>query len=140
MHAGVFWHVVGDFSHNVLLRLNTVLNGLRRMFKLPYWSLAGYIKNRIGKANEFIRRFEWIAARQAQDLKYNGFICGHIHQSGMRRINGVLYCNDGDWVEHCTALIENNQGEFELLHWADRKHVLVRERDLSEEWGAVPQA
>ena len=140
MHAGVFWHVVGDFSHNVLLRLNTVLNGLRRMFKLPYWSLAGYIKNRIGKANEFIRRFEWIAARQAQDLKYNGFICGHIHQSGMRRINGVLYCNDGDWVEHCTALIENNQGEFELLHWADRKHLLVRERDLSEEWGAVPQA
>ncbi len=139
LHAGVFWYVVGEFSHNVLMRLNTVLNGMRRLLKLPYWSLAGYIKKRIGKANEFISRFEWIAARQARELKYDGFVCGHIHQSGMRRIEGVLYCNDGDWVEHCTALIETHRGQFELVHWADHKEVLVREIDLSEEWEAIPQ-
>lgn len=139
MHAGMFWYMVGDLSHALLLRLNTVLNGVRRVLKLPYWSLAGYLKKRIGKANEFIRRFEWIAAKKARDLQYDGFICGHIHQSGMRRINGVLYCNDGDWVEHCTALIENIQGQFELMHWADRKEVLVRERDLAEEWDGVPE-
>ena len=140
MHAGVFWYVVGDFSHHLLLRLNTFLNACRRAFKLPYWSLAGFIKKRIGKANEFIRRFELIAARQARELKYDGFICGHIHQSGMRRINDVLYCNDGDWVEHCTALIETNQGEFELVHWADHKEVLIRERELADEWDGVPDA
>ena len=140
MHAGVFWYVVGDFSHHVLLRLNTFLNACRRALKLPYWSLAGFIKKRIGKANEFIRRFELIAARQARELKYDGFICGHIHQSGMRRINDVLYCNDGDWVEHCTALIETNQGEFELVHWADHREVLIRERELADEWDGVPDA
>ncbi|MGB3621373.1 MAG: hypothetical protein WBA20_08515, partial [Ketobacter sp.] len=59
--------------------------------------------------------------------------------SGMRRIEGVLYCNDGDWVEHCTALIETHQGQFELVHWADHKEVLVREIDLSDEWEAIPQ-
>ncbi len=139
MHAGVFWYVVGDFSHGLLLRLNTFLNGVRRVFKLPYWSLAGYIKKRIGKASQFIRRFEWIAARQAQELKYDGFICGHIHHSGMRRLNGVLYCNDGDWVEHCTALMETQQGQFELVHWADRKEVLIKERELNEEWDGVPE-
>ncbi|WP_290577161.1 UDP-2,3-diacylglucosamine diphosphatase [Ketobacter sp.] len=139
LHAGVFWYVVGDLSHTLLLRLNTLLNGTRRLFNLPYWSLAGFLKKRIGKANQFIRRFETIAARQAQELKYDGFICGHIHQSGMRRIDGVLYCNDGDWVEHCTALVETNDGRFELVHWADHKEVLVRESDLEEEWVAIPQ-
>lgn len=140
LHAGVIWHVVGGFSHSLLLHLNTILNGLRRYLKLPYWSLAGYLKNRIGKASKFIRRFEWIAAKQARELKYDGFICGHIHQSGMRLIDGVLYCNDGDWVEHCTALIEDNSGQFELVHWADRKVVILKETELSDEWSAIPQA
>ena len=68
-----------------------------------------------------------------------GIMPGHIHQSGMRRIEGVLYCNDGDWVEHCTALIESRDGQFELVHWADHKEVLLRESDLAEEWAAIPQ-
>lgn len=139
LHAGVFWRLVGDFSHALLLKMNTFFNGTRRLFKLPYWSLAGFLKNRIGKASEFIRRFEWIAAKQAHDLKYEGFICGHIHQSGMRRLHDVLYCNDGDWVEHCTALVENKQGQFELLHWADNKHVILREIEVEEEITAIPQ-
>ncbi|MAR91401.1 MAG: UDP-2,3-diacylglucosamine diphosphatase [Pseudomonadota bacterium] len=139
IHAGVFWHMVGDLSHHLLLRLNTLVNGLRRLLKMPYWSLAGYLKQRIGKASKFIRRFETIAAHQARELKFDGFICGHIHQSGMRRIDGVLYCNDGDWVEHCTALVETRQGQFELLHWADHKEVLLRETELTEDWDAIPQ-
>lgn len=138
LHAGVFWHVVGDFSHTLLLRLNTLLNGARRLLKLPYWSLAGYLKTRIGKAAEFIRRFEWIAARKARELNYDGYVCGHIHHSGMRRIDGVLYCNDGDWVEHCTALVEERNGQFALVHWADRKEVLLREHELKEHWDPLP--
>lgn len=139
MHAGVFWNLVGDFSHSLLLRMNTLVNGVRRLLKLPYWSLAGYIKTRIGRAAEFIRRFEWIAAHKARELQFDGYICGHIHLSGMRRINGVLYCNDGDWVEHCTALVEDNSGQLSLVHWADRKEVLMREQELTEDWESVPQ-
>ena len=36
----------------------------------------------------------------------------------MERIDGVLYCNDGDWVEHCTALVEDRNGELRL--WQHR--------------------
>jgi hypothetical protein len=32
-------------------------------------------------------------------------------------MNGVLYCNDGDWVESCTALVEHFDGRLELVHW-----------------------
>ena len=33
-------------------------------------------------------------------------------------VNGVLYINDGDWVESCTALVEHFDGRLELLDWA----------------------
>jgi UDP-2,3-diacylglucosamine pyrophosphatase LpxH len=44
-------------------------------------------------------------------------VCGHIHRANLRHIGGTLYCNTGDWVESCTALIENPQGQLELLRW-----------------------
>lgn len=34
--------------------------------------------------------------------------------------------NDGDWVENCTALVEHEDGRFELLDWA--REVASRER------------
>jgi hypothetical protein len=36
----------------------------------------------------------------------------------MREINGTLYCNDGDWVESRTALVEHMDGRLELVYWA----------------------
>jgi hypothetical protein len=36
----------------------------------------------------------------------------------MRTVNGVLYLNDGDWVESCTALVEHDDGRLELIDWA----------------------
>jgi hypothetical protein len=41
----------------------------------------------------------------------------------MRMINGVLYCNDGDWVESRTALVEHYDGRLEILHWAPSHEV-----------------
>jgi hypothetical protein len=32
----------------------------------------------------------------------------------------VLYLNDGDWVESCTALVEHNDGKLELVDWVAR--------------------
>ena len=39
----------------------------------------------------------------------------------VRDIDGVLYCNDGDWVESCTALVEDHDGRMSILRWADRR-------------------
>jgi hypothetical protein len=36
----------------------------------------------------------------------------------MRLVQGVLYMNDGDWVESCTALVEHADGRFDLVDWA----------------------
>ena len=46
-------------------------------------------------------------------------ICGHIHKAEIREIDGMLYFNDGDWVESCTALVEHFDGRLRILHWAE---------------------
>lgn len=48
----------------------------------------------------------------------DGVVCGHIHRPAIRHIAGVCYANDGDWVEHRTALAEAADGSLELLSWA----------------------
>ncbi|WP_029654146.1 UDP-2,3-diacylglucosamine diphosphatase [Marinobacter daepoensis] len=121
--------LVGDRAHGVLLRLNRWFNALRRLQGKPYWSLAAWIKSRIGKARTFIRRFELAALTAAEKGRYDGFICGHIHSAGFLRSEDGLYCNDGDWVEHCTALVERDDGRLELLHWSEEPVTLSREPD-----------
>ena len=44
-------------------------------------------------------------------------VCGHIHCAEIRQIGGVTYYNDGDWVESCTALVEDAQGQMSIIDW-----------------------
>lgn len=119
---------IGDHAYYVLLFLNRVYNRFRRRFGQPYWSLSAYLKSRVNNAMQYVRKYEEAAAREADRMRFDGYICGHIHKAGMRRIDGVLYCNDGDWVEHCTALIEDFEGNLQIVHWADHKRVEVATR------------
>mgnify|MGYP001627781152 CR=1 FL=1 len=119
--------LVGDRAHGLLLRLNRWFNAWRRLQGKPYWSLAAWLKGRIGKARTFIRRFELAALTAAEKGNYDGFICGHIHSAGFLRSQDGLYCNDGDWVEHCTALVENDDGKLELLHWSEQPSIIATE-------------
>jgi UDP-2,3-diacylglucosamine pyrophosphatase LpxH len=73
----------------------------------------------VKNAVEFISRFEEAVAKAAGDRQLDGVVCGHIHTAEERRFGDVVYYNDGDWVEGCTALVEHFNGEMEILHWAD---------------------
>ena len=130
MQCGSWLNWIGDISHGFLLRVNTVVNLIRRSWKLPYWSLARAVKKRIGKAQAFIDQFERLSSHRAMERDFDGYICGHIHHWQMKYHNRALYINDGDWVEHCSALVETVQGEMQLLHWADDKKILARSSTL----------
>lgn len=110
---------LGDAAYTLLLKLNVVVNAARRRFGLPYWSLSKHAKRKVKNAVEFISRFEEAVAHEAARLRVDGVVCGHIHTAEERRICDVVYYNDGDWVESCTALIEHRDGRMEILHWAD---------------------
>jgi UDP-2,3-diacylglucosamine pyrophosphatase LpxH len=108
---------VGDYLYEFTLRLNRYLNHLRARFGLPYWSLSAYLKHKVKKALNYVTDFEVAVANEARKLGHQGVVCGHIHRAEMRDINGILYCNDGDWVESRTALVEHWDGQLELVHW-----------------------
>jgi UDP-2,3-diacylglucosamine pyrophosphatase LpxH len=109
---------LGDQAYSLLLRLNVVLNRIRRWLKLPYWSLSAYLKRRVKNAVQYISQFEEAVARAALDRGLDGVVCGHIHSAEIRSIGDVTYINDGDWVESCTAFVEEANGALRILDWA----------------------
>ena len=108
---------LGDNLYEFSLKLNRYLNSLRARAGLPYWSLSAYLKGKVKKALNYVTDFEEAVAAEALRRGHQGVVCGHIHRAEMREIGGVLYCNDGDWVESCTALVEHRDGRLELVHW-----------------------
>jgi UDP-2,3-diacylglucosamine pyrophosphatase LpxH len=110
---------LGSSVYDVTLGLNRGYNRVRRMLGYPYWSLASYLKSRVGNAMRYVERFEAAAAHDAARRGLDGVICGHIHRPALSTIHGVRYCNTGDWVENCTALIEDRAGALQLWHLAD---------------------
>lgn len=106
---------VGDSLYEFTLKLNRYLNQLRARLGMPYWSLSAYLKLKVKKAVNFISDFEVAVANEACKLGYQGVVCGHIHHAEIRNIEGMLYCNDGDWVESCSALVEHSDGRLEIL-------------------------
>jgi len=114
---------VGDGAHYLAMVLNTCFNWIRRRLGLGYWSLATYLKHRVRGAVRYMEKFEGTLAAEARRRGFDGVVCGHIHQPGVREVDGVLYCNSGDWVENCTALAESADGTLEVLHWGAVKEL-----------------
>ena len=120
--------IVGDNLYEFTLKLNRYLNSLRARMGLPYWSLSAYLKHKVKSALNYVTDFEVAVANEARRRGHQGVVCGHIHRAEMRDIDGVLYCNDGDWVESRTALVEHFDGTLELLHWAAAHETQSRDK------------
>lgn len=120
--------MLGSGIYDFLLYANRWVNLIRRQFGFRYWSLAAYLKLKVKNAVNYIGNFEQVLAHEARRHRVHGVICGHIHKAAIETVGGVLYCNDGDWVESCTALVEHPDGALAVLHWADEVSWLIEER------------
>lgn len=125
--------VLGDWAYVTLIAINTVLNKVRRRMGFSYWSLSAWAKMKVKNAVNFIGSFEDTLSTEAKKRGAEGVICGHIHHAKMQDMNGVRYMNCGDWVESCTALVENFDGTFELLHWTKQSTQVVPIRPVPVE-------
>lgn len=108
---------LGDQAYYVLLKANMFFNRARKALGLPYWSLSAYLKKRVKNAVQYVCSFEDAVAHAAADRRVDGVVCGHIHCAEIRQIGEVIYYNDGDWVESCTALVEAADGAMSILDW-----------------------
>lgn len=114
---------IGDYAYRLALTANTAFNYIRRKLGFPYWSLSAYLKHKVKNAVSYIGTYEKAVADEARRRGVDGVICGHIHHAEMRDFEGVVYANDGDWVESCTALVEHFDGTLEIIHWADQYQI-----------------
>jgi UDP-2,3-diacylglucosamine pyrophosphatase LpxH len=96
---GGFQEELGDWLYERILTGNRIANALRRRFGLRYWSLADFLKRQSGAAERYIARF---IEAGLDDVRRRG-------------LDGLVYANDGDWVESLTALVEDRDGTLRLL-------------------------
>lgn len=111
--------LLGDCAYAAALEVNIWFNRARRRLGFGYWSLSAYLKGKVKNAVQFVADFENAVTEEARRHDVDGVVCGHIHKAELRSIQGLTYCNDGDWVESCTALVEHADGKLELIDWAE---------------------
>ena len=118
-HARWLSHL-GDSLYTLILKFNQWFNAARARLGMPYWSVSQYLKQQVKNAVNYIAAFEEVMTEEARRRGCQGVVCGHIHKAEIREVNGALYCNDGDWVESMTALVETFEGELKIVEWRNR--------------------
>jgi UDP-2,3-diacylglucosamine pyrophosphatase LpxH len=111
---------VGTVAYNRILDLNLIFNRIRRRFGFGYWSFASYLKYTAKTAVKHVSNYEESLIQYARKSRMDGVICGHIHHPEIREVEGITYMNCGDWVENCTALVEDFEGKFHLIKFHER--------------------
>ena len=129
---------LGGFGCRRLLTLNRFVHWLHDLLNLPYWSLAQHVKARFPGAQGYIERYQNATLAAAREAGLDGVVCGHIHRADLRTVDGLTYCNDGDWVESCTALVESMSGELSLMPWRPTAATIAAAAVPASKWaGAI---
>lgn len=116
--------VMGDYAYDLVLMINSLWNGVRRLFGKPYQSVARTIKQWSPAAEAAMNRYRSLAVGKIKNTDFDGIVCGHIHNPELLPVDGKLYINTGDWLENCTAVLEHHDGRLELSHYSEQTQEL----------------
>ena len=100
-------------SYELLLRINVWWN--RCTGQEGAATLSKRVKSRIRSLSRYLHTFENLLSDYARSRGSAGVICGHTHAPRLGLVDGVRYCNTGDWVENATAIIEDSEGRLMLI-------------------------
>lgn len=114
-----FLAILGDIGYQTLLKINRLYNRYRKWRGRDYFSLSKAIKARVKQAVSYIGNYEDHLQALATNRECNGIICGHIHTADDKMVGDIHYLNSGDWVESLTALVEDNEGNWEVLGYEE---------------------
>ena len=103
--------VIGGWSYDFIIRLNTIYNYIRKKLNLPYHSLANTIKQSVKGAINFVSDFEDNAKGLTKQKGYDVAVCGHIHHPKLEND----YMNSGDFCENSTCLVEDYNGVWKII-------------------------
>jgi UDP-2,3-diacylglucosamine pyrophosphatase LpxH len=103
--------IIGGWSYDFIIRLNTFYNYIRKKLNLPYHSLANTIKQSVKGAINFVSDFEENAKGLTKEKGYDVAVCGHIHHPKLEND----YMNSGDFCENSTCLVEDYNGVWKII-------------------------
>ena len=126
MHFNRLLDRVGTRLYDWILDFNLYFNRLRRSLGFGYWSIAAYLKYKAKAAVKYVTDFEDAIIQMAHKQNVDGVICGHIHRAEIKTVGEITYLNCGDWVESCTALVEEFDGTIKLLHFHENNALRTR--------------
>jgi UDP-2,3-diacylglucosamine pyrophosphatase LpxH len=135
MHFNRLLDRIGTRLYDWILDFNLHFNRIRRMFGFGYWSIAAYLKYKAKAAVKYVSDYEDAIVQAARKQNVHGVICGHIHRAEIKTVDDVVYMNSGDWVESCTALVEDFDGKIELIHFHEDNVQHPRRRSRSHDAG-----
>jgi UDP-2,3-diacylglucosamine pyrophosphatase LpxH len=121
--------ILGDKGYDFILSVNSKFNWFLHRIGFGYFSLSRFLKHKVKKAVDFMFQFERNITDYCKKRGYDGVICGHIHHAEIKKINDVVYMNDGDWVESLTALVEHHDGSWEIVTWTQETDNVVDDID-----------
>lgn len=117
---------IGGEAYEILLVINRWYNHIRSLLGYKHWSLSAFLKNKVKNIARFMDNYQHVLGLEAQKRQVDGVICGHIHHADITQMEfGKTYCNCGDWVESCTALVEHDDGRLALIRWREEGQALL---------------
>ena len=108
-----------SLSYEAMLRANAIWSRWTSAAMHGRFSLVARVKDRVSSLRRHVSRFRNQIVQHARRQGCHGVICGHIHAPQQLNIDGLTYCNTGDWVENCTAIIEDHAGRLQLMWLGD---------------------
>lgn len=127
---------IAAVGYGALLTTNRVIS--RAVTRRQHHGFSRLVKTSVKSVVRFLSDYESRLLERAGELACDGVICGHVHTPTISTSDGRVYCNTGDWVEHCTALVEYTDGELELVYWDENGRVERAARTFSAAADDVP--
>ncbi len=109
----------GSLAYTFSLWLNKGFDYLTGIFGVKPFSFSKYLKGKVKSVFSPKKSYESKLINLAKEKNCDGIICGHTHKPAFRDLGGIFYMNSGDWVESMTALTEDFDGNWELVHYQE---------------------
>ncbi len=103
--------------YDSILTANWHLSRLFARRDISPYDLCARAKKRVKQVIRFLSGFETSILEYARNKGCHGVVCGHLHTPAIALRGDMTYCNTGDWVENCSAIIEHDDGALALEHF-----------------------
>ena len=118
---------IGDYAYEKyerLTELNSIPSKASRKLLKQKFSISAYANEKAKNVLTVVGKFEKAVTQSAKKEGVDGIICGHVHLAEFEKKGNIHYGNSGDWVESCTALTCDEQGDWRVVRWLDERERL----------------